>query len=244
MFAVIDIKEPRNTFRKGGITSERINLPSGDVFFVVSVEKSFGKVPWKKLERCLGILRQCVILPEGVQVPAGVNITPFEPDVLARLLLINSAADYITGHKKEFICRRLTVFDETGIYADYIEGLINCFGKIKIVTARKENYERLSRRLMETYGFSLLVTERDYTPGDVVISYRCNVPVYFTGTVFTAEKKNLMSKSCFCGKDITLPEEYESLRPPGVGRVLFACALYEKCGENLLGKLKYDSFGC
>lgn len=244
MFAVIDIKEPRNTFKKGSITSERINLPSGDVFFVVSVEKSFGKVPWKKLERSLGILRQCVVLPQGAEVPEGIKITTFEPDVLERLLLMNSAADYIIGHKEKFICRSLTVFDELGIYTDYIEDLVNCFGKIRIVTAHKEKYERLSGHLMETYGFSLLITEREDTPGDVVISYRCNVPVYFTGAVFTGEKKNLMNRSCFCGEDITLPEEYERLRPRGVGRVLFACALYEKCGENTLGKLRYDSFGC
>ncbi len=244
MFAVIEFREKQNRFKRGKITSERIPLPSGDVFFVVRVEKSFGKVPWKKLERCLGILRQCVILPEGEAVPENVNMTVFTPDIFPRLLLINSAADYIARHRSGFLSRSLTVFDEKGIYTPYIENLLHCFSNIKIVTPVREEYEKLSRQLMENYGFSLLITDKETCSGDTVISHRCNIPVYFKGDIFTNEKKYLMNTKAFCGSDIILPEFYEMLRPQGVGRVLFASALYEKCSVTQLKDLKYEDFGC
>lgn len=244
MFAVIELKEPRNRLKRGKITSERIVLPEGDAFFVVRVEKSFGKVPWKKLEKCLGILRQCVILPEGVTVPKDVDITAFNPNIFPRMLLMNSAADYIMKHKSEFVSRSLTVFDEQGIYTGYIENLLRCFSNIKIVTEKTEEYEKLSRHLMETYGFSLVVTTKESYGSDALISHSCNVPVLFKGTVFTNEKKHLLNTKAFSGEGVILPETYENLRPEFVGRVLFASALYEKCGEKSLGDIKYEHFGC
>lgn len=244
MFAVIEFGEVKNRFRRGKITSERIALPSGEVFFVVRTEKSFGKILWKKLERCLGILRQCVLLPEGVTMPSDISITEFVPDIFPRLLLINSATDYILSHRCDFAFRSLTVFDEMGIYMAYIEKLLPCFSNIKIVTYEMAEYEKLSRYLMEKYGFSLLLTDKEDANSDAIISHNCNMPLFYKGTVFTNENKHLMNAKVFSGSEIKLPDLYEKLRPDNTDTLQFASALYEKCDVSELKNLKYEDFGC
>ncbi len=248
MFAVLQFAEPekkiRSFFTSPKIASERITLPSGGVYFVVTAEKHRGKIPWKKLESCLGILRRDVILPEGVTVPKYVNITAFTPNILPRLLLINSATEYIVMHKAHFLSKSLTVFDEYGIYVSCIESLLSIFSSIKIVTGQGEKYEELSHHLLKNYGFSLMVTDKESFDSDAVISHSCKVPVYFGGAVFTNEKKYLMNSRPLSGSEILLPDLYENLRPHNVGRLLFASALYEKCDAKELKDLKYEDFGC
>ncbi|MBQ7295636.1 MAG: hypothetical protein IJW86_05515 [Clostridia bacterium] len=248
MFAILQFTEPEsklsNIFGKVKIESERVNLPSGDSFFIVRAEKRRGKIPWKRLESCLGILRSDVILPDGVTVPEDVNITAFMPKLLPRFLLMNSSADYLVEHESDFIFGSLTVYDEMGIYLGYIERLLHCFSAIKIVTQKREVYEKLSCELLKKYGFSLMVTEKETFDSDAVISHCCNVPIYFGGTVFTNEKKYLMNTKAVSGSEILLPPLYENLRPHNVGRVLFASALYEKCAVAELKELKYEDFGC
>ena len=53
-----------------------------------------------------------------------------------------------------------------------------------------------------------------------------------------------MNAEIFSGSEINLPEFYENIRPNNVSSLLFASALYEKCGVTELGKLKYTDFGC
>ncbi len=247
MFAILRFTEPENKIRSfftfAKITSERITLPSGGVYFIVTAEKHRGKIPWKKLEVCLGILRNDVILPEGASVPEDVNITVFSPRIFPRLLLINSAEDYIVKHKADFLSKSLTVFDEYGIYGSYIEGLLPIFSNIKIVTDKKEEYGELSDLLMKNYGFSLMVTDKESVGSDAVISHSCRVPLFFGGTLFTNERKHLMNSRPLSGNEILLPDLYENLRPDNVNRVLFASALYEKCGAEELKHLKYKDFG-
>ena len=244
MFAVLQLSEPKNKLKRGRITSQRIALPSGGAFFVVSVEKSFGKIPWKKLEKSLGILRKDVLLPKGTLIPEGVNITAFSAQLFPRILLMNSAAEYIAKNKSDFIPGSLCIFDEMGIYLTYIERLMNCFSLIKIVTDKRAEYEGLSQQLLENYGLSLVISNKASACGDAVISHECRVPVWFNGTLFTNEKKHLMNTRAFSGSEICLPEFYEGLRPDNINKLLFASALYEKCGEKALANLTYENFGC
>ena len=244
MFAILETTDKNTILRKPEIKSQRFNLPDGDAFFIVTADKHLGKIPWKKLETCLGILRHELIISEDKPIPEGINITKFSPDILPRLLLMNSATDYITVHKHHFRNKALTIFDEKGIYTHCIEKLLPCFGNIKIVTDCTEKYRSISQKLLETFGFSLIVSNEEIFDCDVVITHSCKVPLYFEGTVFTNEKKYLMNATAFSGSEIILPDRYENLRPQNIEALLFASALYEKCGENDLGKIKYKDFGC
>ena len=244
MFATLEITDKNTILRQPQIKSQRFNLPSGDAFFIVTADKHLGKIPWKKLENCLGILRNNMLLPDDITIPEGVNITKFTPDILPRIMLINSATDYIQNSKQIFRSKSLTIFDEKAIYQSYIEKLLPCFGNIKIVTDFTDSYKDLSAKLLETYGFSLIVSEDESFDSDVVITHQCNVPLYFEGTVFTNKRRYLMNGEVLCGSETDLPDLYESLRPDNIGRVLFASALYEKCSEKELASLRYKDFEC
>ena len=243
MFAILQISDNNTIFRQPKIHSQRLSLPSGDAFFIVTADKHLGKIPWKKLESCLGILKNNILLPDTITIPEGINITKFTPEVLPYLLLMNSATNYIKKHKLNFQSKALTIFDEKAIYQSYIEKLLPCFKNIKIITDLPKTYESLSRTLLQKYGFSLIVSEDEAYTDEVVITHKCQVPIYYEGTVFTNEKRYLMNSTVYSGNDIDLPYSYESIRPENTDKILFASALYEKCKETSLSKLQYKSFG-
>ena len=238
MFAILQIKDKTNIFSKSKIESQRLTLPNGEAFFIVTAEKHFGRVPWHKLADCMGILRKDVVLSEGLTLPDGCGITEFVPDIFPRILLINSAIKVLNGRRKSLI-----VFDEKCIYQSYMKKLVNNFDRIRVVTPELSEYESVAYELMENYGFSLEVTDKASYKADVIISYECSVPLYYSGEVFTTEKKYLMNGMIYSGSDIDLPEEYDKLLPEGVDKLQFASALYEKCKEKSLGRLCYKDFG-
>lgn len=243
MFAVLQFSDKNTVFRKPEIKSQRITLPSGGVFFIVSTHLYRGKILWKHLERCLGVLGKCLILPEGITIPEGVNLREFSSDIFPRLLLMNSAVDYISKHKGKFCGESLTIYDGQGIYTGYIEKLSAFFRSIKIVTSFSREYEKISQKLMDSYGFSLLVTEKRFCQNGTVISYEGDVPLYFKGTLFTSEKKQLLSGASFYGTEISLPQQYSELCPDNIDKLIFASALYEKSGAEELSLMKYTDFG-
>lgn len=240
MFAILQITKSNSFFPKLRIHNQRIILPNDEAFFNISVETSRSIKSLKKLENCLGILKKDVIINGNTALPDNCGISLFLPDILPGLLLINSAADKLK--KRRF--RSLILYDEKGIYPDYIDKLIDSFGRIRVITPSPKKYNSAVRRLMENYGFSLEISTTADFEGDVIISDSCCVPLYYSGTVFTNEKKYLMNAEIFSGSEINLPEFYENIRPNNVSSLLFASALYEKCGVTELGKLKYTDFGC
>ena len=240
MFAVLQIKDKTNIFSKSKTESQRLTLQNDEAFFIVTAEKHFGRVPWKKLESCMGILRKDVILTEGATLPKGCGITEFVPDVFPRILLINSAIKELQGARN----KSLIVFDEKFIYADYMKKRVNSFERIRVVTPIPQKYDNVACELMENFGFSLEVSDKHCFKADVVISWECDVPLYFCGEIFTGERKFLMNAEVYSGGDIDLPEEYEKFCPEGVDKLQFASALYEKCKVKNLGNMTYKDFGC
>lgn len=243
MFAVLQTAESKSVFSRSKIHSRRITLPSGEAFFIVYVSCRKNNIPWKKLERCLGVLRKDILLPDDIKIADKVNVTAFEPGILPGIILMNTAADYMLKNKP-FMCGSLTVIDEKGTYQSYIEKLIKCFSSIKVITPKASEYEDVARRLLEDYGFSLLVSDEDSFESDVIISENCNVPSYYSGKVMSIKKKYIMNAEVFTGSGIELPEEYEKLCPDNIDRLLFASALYEKCGVKEMSSLRYSKFEC
>ena len=240
MFAVLQIKDKNSILRKSRIESQRFTLPSGEAFFTVTAEKSFGRVPWKKLEQCMGILRKDVILPDGVILPSDSGITEFVADIFPRILLMNSAVKVLEGTRQ----KSLIVFDERCIYRDYMKKLVRNFERIRVVTPIAHEYDAVSVELMENFGFSLEVSDKPSYKADVIISFEWGVPLYFSGKVFTGERRFLMNAKVYSGGDIDLPEEYEKIRPEGVDKLQFVSALYEKCKVKNLRNMTYKDFGC
>lgn len=245
MFAVLEFSEPerknRNIFHRAKIESQRITLPTGEVFFIVRAEKHRGKIPWKKIERCLGFLRDGVVLPEGITVPEGVGIKAFTPERLPLLMLFNSAVKHIKKERKTY--GRLCVVDEKGLFIPFAEKLILNFGEIKIITPCKDEYEGLSLLLLQKYGASLLITDKGKADGDVVISPRGEeVDITFSGVFYTLKNRRLLSGRVLCPKGQILPPLCDEMCPLGVDSLTFASALYEKCGVKELEKAEYETF--
>lgn len=235
MFAIINVSQTNAVFRKPEISSQRVALQNAETFFLVTTEKSYGRVPWKKLENCMGILKKDVILTGDTVLPEYSGISEFIPDVFPYIVLINTAIDRLKNGRH----KSLIIFDEKAICMDYIQSFVNSFERIRVITPYAEKYTAVARILLENYGFSLEVSADPSYDSDVIISNNCDVPLYFSGKVFSNKRKFMMNAEMFSGGEIVLPEEYESIRPEGVDKLLFASALYEKCNISELGNLKF-----
>ncbi len=243
MFAVIEFVPAKKRFSGGNkIESERITLPGGEVFFIVKAETRRGRVPWKKLSRCLGFLRDAVILPKGVAVPENIDIKAFEPENFSCAVLFNSAVKHIKDRNKTG--DRLCAVDEKGLFLSLAEELILAFSQLKVITPLIQEYEKLSDVLIEKYGAALLMTNKGTADGDVVISPQGEaVDITFSGELYSLRPRRLLSGQVFCPKEIILPSAFDKLCPEGVDKFLFAAALYEKCGVGELGEAKVEGFG-
>lgn len=235
MFAIINVSQSNAVFRKVKICSQRFTLPNSDAFFTVTAEKSYSRVPWKKLENCMGILKKDVILTGDAVLPEYSGISEFTPDVFPYIVLVNTAIERLNNSRY----KSLIIFDEKAICMDYIQRFVNNFERIRVITPYVEKYTAVARILLENYGFSLEVSADPSYDSDVIISNSCDIPLYFSGKVFSNKRKFMMNAEVFSGGEIVLPEEYENIRPEGVDKFLFASALYEKCNISELGKLKY-----
>ena len=51
LFAILQFSVTNTILRASKIHSQRFNLSSCDAFFIVTTDKHFGKIPWKKLEK-------------------------------------------------------------------------------------------------------------------------------------------------------------------------------------------------
>lgn len=233
MFAVLSFYDSKKAFggvfSKSKISSERVPLPNGEVFFIVSVERKRGKIPWKKLSSCLGILRDDVLISGDVTVPKDVGISKFVPKEYDRILFFTSAVEHITSQKKTF--DSLCVLDEKGLFIPFVTKVLPYFSQIKIITPLIEKYEKLSKELYLEYGISLLITSNGEMAGETVISFDSSeVPVTFSGTLYTSHKRLLLSGKVLCPSPPALPSYCKELCPKEVDPLLFAAAVYEKCG--------------
>ncbi len=242
MFAVIKVISNESKFRdifgKGKIQSERITLPSGGVFFLVTVETCRGKIPWKKLERCLGVLKEAVVFCHKTAIPDGIAIKQFIPERFPLIMFYKWAANSLD--KASTSINSLCIRDEYGLFLPYMESLIKYFGEIKIITPLTDEYDNLSSSLMQKYGVSLLVTEKSKLNSDVVISPDSDaVDITFSGELYTIEKRQLLSGRVMCPTDLILPLWCDELCPCGVDRLTFASALYEKCDASELAEAEF-----
>lgn len=232
MFAILSFYDSKNDLRsifsKSKISSERVPLPNGDVFFKVSVERKRGKIPWKKLSQCLGILREDVLISGDIDLPRNVGISKFVPKKYDRIMFFSSAVEDITSQGKTY--NSLCVLDENALFMPFVTKVLPYFSQIKIITPLIEEYEKLSKELYLEYGISLLITPTSEPTGEIVISFdSSSVPVTFSGTLYTLHKRLLLSGRVLCPSPPALPSYCKELCPEGVDQLLFAAAVYEKC---------------
>lgn len=253
MFATVELKEGqtglraffRDLFSEPEIELIRNSLPEGDCFYRVLVTEHRGGLPISQLCEKLKKLKGSVIF--NLDFPTGevTRCLEFHPRSLPCFLLFNSFCDYISSLGLTPAKASLCIFDQKGIYPELTERLIKLFGKIEVYTKNTDLYDKAARTLMEKYGVVLTVRNRfkAEVPASTVILSPDRLPFcdFFKGIIFTLGEK---APPCSClirGDGIDLPAELELLRPGGIDKMTFACALFEKAGVTSLSRLSFKN---
>lgn len=251
MLATVECKETpvgfrhflSDIFRPAEIEMNRLCPPGGDAFYRVRVPLYRGEIPTRETAEKLKRLKGSVIFDINFPCDENTRCLEFHPTVLPSLLLFNTFTDYISLMKFPPVSSSLTVFDSKGLYAERIERTVPFFSKIHIFTKETALYKKEAERLFDSYGISLILSDRPdgKPPSTTAVLCADDVPFcdFYGGILFTSKSNPPPSKCLVTGDGICLPEEYELLRPSGIGSMLFASALYEKCNVKKLGELSF-----
>lgn len=237
MFAVVKIIEQEKSFwskfKRPGITSERVNLPNGEYFFIITAEKKGDKVPFKEILDFSGNLRDSLLFENGFRFEKDWNYSPFKSDALSKKLLFDLAVSHLQKTQPNPINTKICICDNEGIYKKGLHRVVKFASGIHIVTKDRSLYEREIKKLLYEYGISVTASinfDASAKNCNVVIShFSRGIPLTFDGVIFTNEKRPFINARVFSVQNVDLSFEYEKLRPEGIDRFAFASALYEKC---------------
>lgn len=226
------------------IFCERVETRTDLPFFIMRVKYAKGKIPFEQMSNILGSLKSYVIFKDKIALPENCPIKPLECEKLKRKLLFNSATDFIKSLNLAVYETKICVCDNEGEYINDIESLVFVCNEIYVVTSKEAPYKKLRHYLLEKYGVSLIITDtlqKAAKDVDFIISYNeKDIPFDYKGVLFCSKKRPLFSGKCISFEGIDLPMEYESLCPEGFDKLSFACALYERCADERIAKLKYS----
>lgn len=248
MFTVVDLKTEKKTkvqrffqyFRKAEVELKEIPLPFGKSFYLCEAKHHRGKIPWKEIEE--NTQNKNFILPFELKEIA--PLKEFEPKLLPKLMLFNSALDYIEKLNRPPSEMRFTLVDDDGIFREKLEDVLKLASIITVVTKKEEKYNALSVRLFETYGISLMI-RRDYNEAKYENSFLFDykgdrIPLSYKGTAFSKEKKHLLNGKTLFPGGFDLPSEYEKLWRKNTDKMQFASALFELSNVSDLQNLRFN----
>ena len=248
MFTVIDLKNGEKSklkrlfqyFRKPDLNITERSVPYGESFFVCEAKHHRGKIPWKEIEE--NTQNKNFILPFELKGIA--TLKEFEPKVLPKLMLFNSALDYIEKLNLPPSEMRFTLVDDEGIFREKLEDVLKLASIITVVTKNEEKYNALSVRLFETYGISLMIRP-DYNEAKYENSFLFDykgdrIPLSYKGTAISKEKKHLLNGKTLTPGGFDLPSEYEKLWRKNTDKMQFASALFELSNVSDLQNLRFN----
>lgn len=237
MFAVITVERENKKSailkrRKCRVEANNIAVKGGAPFRHIKIYPGKKGIDWKSVERAAGCAVKSVITQNGVKLPQNTYLNEFVSDTLPLILMINTAAknlDKGESAKK----RTLIVFDKKGALPQYIERIVLCAYKIKIVTDYPEKYYSVCSHLLENYGASPVVCSslNEKEKFDVCIAEKEGS---FAKLNYSADKIGTQ------GFGVKTSEEYIKLCPQGVDEFLFLCAMFECGGVSAIGNLSLE----
>lgn len=232
-------------FREPLVQKQKVEVPDALPFYKVSAKNHRGHCPWDAVEAAAGALRSRVLLPPGVVPPKESGLRTFSPTVFCERLLFNTAVHSIEKMQLDPCRVSVTLFDENAYLVDLAQRLVPLAFEIRIVTSCVAAYEALSEYLLKETGISLIVSARadnSVLSSTFIISESGkSVPLVFPGILFTNRKERMMNAVVMTGDGIELPEKYSSLLPEKIEPLLFAGALYELCGADELGRMRFKT---
>lgn len=232
MFAVLCVEEDKRkrSRKKAVIQSVQTPVRGGAPFRIVSVTPGKLGIDWFEVARHASCGSRNMIIPENIKMPENYHLCQFRADTLPLLIMLNTAVNKFG--KDGAAQRSIVIEDKNAVLAEYIDRIINCASKIKIVTDFPQKYYPSQLRMLEQYGASALICQqvRNNEHFDVAIA---------SGTAFNAEI--CLNSATLFSSPPELPEEYARLCPQGIDRFQFLCALFECSAVKEIGNITLDS---
>lgn len=217
---------------------------NGAPFFTIYVSRRKGEIPWKDVEFYAGNCCERILLPDGIVPPKNSRVKKFTPQFLPQKVLFNTACELLSRSRQNPVGRVITLFDKNAVLAREVHRLVPFASSVRVITDSEEKYEEVSKRIMEEFGASLIVSDNVLTAEDsgFIISFE-GVPDDFHPrklcAVLCGKEQPSRGFIAVTGREMNLPSEYCRLVPKNIDRDNFACAIYEKCGVAVLSGLMY-----
>ncbi len=249
MFATVEFyegeksltKRLRRLFVREKITVERVNLPENEYFYKLKVPVHKGRMPAEGLKKISRSLSDGLIFPKDLKNEFGIKA--YTSAYFKDMLVFNSAVSLIEKSISNPVDTVITLIDKKGFLNTEINRLVPFTGELKIITDNIRAYEGTTRRIMEEYGLSIMVSDRlsSIPEKGIIISRHSDViPVYFKGLLITGEKRLLPFARVLTGEGIKSRGDYSSLCPEGIDMTDFLSALCEVCFVRELRESEYE----
>ncbi len=207
------------------------------------------KIDWKRIENILGKTARKTLLAEDIPLPPeDVGISPPDPAPYAHRLACNAAEQVLRGLTMEQKDIKVLLLDENAAFFDYARMALKYCGRLKIVTARQEEYENFSQTALEEYGAVTMVSDCAQNPDDNTLvlapvltkQFASSLPVgrQLRPLVISAviEEGARVYGTVMTNFRSSLPLRYLEYKPEKIDSFVYAAALYSCCNVNKLGK--------
>ncbi len=251
MFATVEFYSPdesfrarlKRFFRPPEIITEKVSVPENEYFYKIRVPLNKGRVPYDKLRRISAGVCNGLIFPESFRCEEPEGIKIYSSRYFSETVLFNTAVSLIKESVFAPNETLITLVDKKGVLATEVSRIVPYAGEIRVVTDNTRAYEFASRRIIDEYGLSLLVSDKlSSIPGEgIVISLDSSyIPLYFKGLLITAQRRYLPFARVLAGEGIRADEKYIALCPEGTDTEAFLSALCELCFVRELRKTEYE----
>lgn len=247
MFITIEISHEKGSiksrfhdlFYPPTVKIEKVQVPNSKSFFKLTAKTYRGIVPWRTIEAKASMYHTRVLLKNELKIPDEIKLIEYKSKVLKSRLLFNSSLNVLETMAlnpcEVFVC----VIDENAYMVDLVEKIVPHIARLSIVTNCLFEYEKLANKLMQNYGISTVIKSKvddNILNNTLIISPNSSdIPLVYSGLLFTNEKRNMMNATILTGHGINLQPQFEKFCPATIDKLDFACALYELCGADEIG---------
>lgn len=233
MFSVLNIVQPkRSLFGTRKCTVEMLLSPvrGAAPYKVINVTPGKKGIDWKMVAQAAGASGKSMLAPDGVQIPHGVGLERFVPQVLPAVMLLNTVA----AKAAEKLNRSVLIIDRSGLLADYVKRVVPGASKITVVTDEPARYIDASVEIMEEYGASIRVCSQtgEDERFDIAVSDE-----EVSGAVLCLAPSDVSKNASI--NDIL--QDYAHLCNENIDLFLFVSALFECSGLKAPGELTLDN---
>ncbi len=207
------------------------------------------KPDWKRIAGILGKTAGRTLVAEDIPLPPPeFGISPPDTAPYAYRLACNAAEQLLRGLTMRQKDIKVLLLDENAAFFDYARMALKYCGRLKIVTAKREEYERFAENALEEYGAVVLASEQVEAPEDNTLllapiltkrlasAFPIGRPLRPPMVSGVVEKGARIYGTVMSDFRAPLPQRYAEYKPNGIDDFAYAAALYHCCHVERLGK--------